>query len=51
MCLCILLKILHTHFIVLVLLQLRRERIAERIRQLQDLVPSVNKVGICVLRS
>lgn len=27
------------------LLQLRRERIAERIRALQELVPSVNKVN------
>lgn len=27
-------------------IQLRRERIAERIRALQDLVPSVNKVSV-----
>ena len=28
------------------MLQLRRERIAERIRALQELVPTVNKVGV-----
>lgn len=35
--------------IVSFMVQLRRERIAERIRALQELVPSVNKVNTCSL--
>jgi hypothetical protein len=31
---------IHLHF-----MQLRRERIAERMKALQELVPSINKVG------
>lgn len=31
--------------------QLRRERIAERIRALQELVPSVNKVSVIFLHA
>lgn len=37
------------HDLVFLLPQLRRERIAERIRALQELVPGVNKVRILSL--